>query len=515
MGTLLYAFEHAPTGMAITSFAPGSLGRIDHVNRAFCAMTGYGRRELIGSRLGELLHPEDLGDWASVVEPLLEDEIDSHRAECRCLTADGRELWVALSVSLMRDDLGRPVYLLVQMQDISERRRAEAYREAHLAVTTALAEAAGLEDAFASVLAALGETLDCAVGAFWSVDEEAGCLRCRAVWRADGHGFERFEERSLAATFRPGEGLPGRVWESGEPAIQDALCAPILSGGRVVGALELHSRERTAPEFDLLEFLETIGRQVGQFVERKEAEREADRLKDEFFALVSHELRTPLTSILGYVELALEDAERLHPELAQRLRVVERNGERLLRVVGDLLFVAQVEAGKLALDRGRADLDALAADAVEAARPRAEEQEIELVLESAGAPALAGDAGRLGQMLDNLISNALKFTPPGGRVTVAVGARPAAATVEVRDTGIGIDGEEQGRLFDRFFRGAAADGGAIPGVGLGLTIVKSIVEGHGGTIEVASEPGAGTTFRVELPLGDQEPAGQLHSALGP
>jgi signal transduction histidine kinase len=240
-----------------------------------------------------------------------------------------------------------------------------------------------------------------------------------------------------------------------------------------------------------------------------------DRLKDEFFALVSHELRTPLTSILGYVELVLEDAEGLDPDLVHHLRVVERNGERLLRLVGDLLFVAQVEAGKLALDRGRADLAALAGEAVDAARPRAEEQKIELVLESAEAPALAGDPGRLGQMLDNLISNAVKFTPPGGRVTVAVGSAAGRATVEVRDTGIGIDGEEQALLFERFFRGSAAQAGTIPGVGLGLTIVKSIVDGHGGTIQVASEPGAGTTFRVELPLGDPEPAVQLHSAPGP
>ena len=194
--------------------------------------------------------------------------------------------------------------------------------------------------------------------------------------------------------------------------------------------------------------------------------------------------------------------------------MVERNGQRLLRLVGDLLFVAQVEAGKLALERTRADLEEIARDAIDAVRPRAEEQDIQLVLEAAPVPALAGDPGRLGQMLDNLISNAIKFTPPQGRVTVRLAAEGDRAVLEVSDTGIGIAAEDEDRLFERFFRASGAHAAAIPGVGLGLTIVKSIVEGHGGEIEVASELGHGTTFRIELPLGDPHPLGRLDYAAG-
>jgi signal transduction histidine kinase len=247
---------------------------------------------------------------------------------------------------------------------------------------------------------------------------------------------------------------------------------------------------------------DTEGRRIGRLVVLREItrEREAERMKDGFFALVSHELRTPLTSILGYVELLLED-EELGPDARQFLGVVERNSRRLLRLVGDLLFVAQVEAGRLALDPEPLDLHRLAAEAVEAARPRAEAQAVELACEIAdGLPAVPGDRDRLGQVLDNLIANALKFTPEGGRVTVGLRAAHGMAELTVRDTGAGIPPEEQDRLFDRFFRAESAVAQAVPGVGLGLTIVKAICEAHGGDIAVESTPGRGATFRARVPL---------------
>ena len=146
---------------------------------------------------------------------------------------------------------------------------------------------------------------------------------------------------------------------------------------------------------------------------------ELDRLKDEFLSLVSHELRTPLTSIRGYLDLVLdEEAGELNPEQRRFLKAVERNSGRLLRLVGDLLFVAQADAGRLTLERAKVDVAALAADCVEAARPVADQRSIELHLDAVPVPALVGDRGRLAQVLDNLVSNALKFTPEGGSVEV-------------------------------------------------------------------------------------------------
>ena len=248
------------------------------------------------------------------------------------------------------------------------------------------------------------------------------------------------------------------------------------------------------------------------------AEREAERLKDEFFALVSHELRTPLTSVIGYLELLREAQSEADDgaaaERAHYAAVIERNARRLLRLVGDLLFVAQIEAGRLSLDVGTADLAAIARESLEAARPRAAQAGVDLEDRIDEVGSVPGDADRLGQAVDNLVSNALKFTPAGGRVTVRVAAEGDAAVLDVADTGMGIAAEDQERLFERFFRAGAATAAAIQGVGLGLTIVRAIVEGHGGTVEVRSRAGEGATFRVRLPLRRPAP-GVLRPAARP
>jgi signal transduction histidine kinase len=234
---------------------------------------------------------------------------------------------------------------------------------------------------------------------------------------------------------------------------------------------------------------------------RNEQLRQLDRVKDDFVASVSHELRTPLTSIRGYLELVLDgEAGDLTEEQHQFLAIVDRNADRLLRVVGDLLFVAQVDAGKIAIERAPTDVDELVREAVEAARPTATEQGVELELEVDGLGPLHADRARLAQVVDNLISNAVKFTPFGGRVEVRSAREGDLAVLEVADTGIGISPEDQDRLFQRFFRTDEATKRAIQGTGLGLSIAQAIVEAHYGTISVTSVPGAGTTFRVELPL---------------
>jgi signal transduction histidine kinase len=242
--------------------------------------------------------------------------------------------------------------------------------------------------------------------------------------------------------------------------------------------------------------------------------RELDRLKDEFLSLVSHELRTPLTSIRGYLDLVLdEEAGELNDEQQRFLRAVERNSGRLLRLVGDLLFVAQADAGRLTLERAKVDLSALAADCVEGSRPVADQKSIALELETRPVPTLVGDRGRLAQVLDNLVSNSLKFTPEGGRVAVRTAASNGRVVLEVEDTGIGIPAAEQPRLFERFFRAASATEQAIPGTGLGLAIVKAIVEAHGGDITVESMPHDGTTVRIELPLAaSRETADEVEAA---
>jgi signal transduction histidine kinase len=235
---------------------------------------------------------------------------------------------------------------------------------------------------------------------------------------------------------------------------------------------------------------------------RNERLSELDRMKDDFVASVSHELRTPLTSIRGYLELLREgEAGELTGAQHEFVAIVERNADRLLRLVGDLLFVAQVEAGKITLDPGLTDIEELVRQAVDTARPAATEKGIavDLDLGVVGVSEMYADRARLGQVLDNLISNALKFTPAGGHVTVRTSHDADAIVIEVSDDGMGMSPADVKQLFERFFRTASATKQAIQGTGLGLAIVKAIVEAHHGVITVQSIAGAGTVFRVELP----------------
>jgi signal transduction histidine kinase len=236
--------------------------------------------------------------------------------------------------------------------------------------------------------------------------------------------------------------------------------------------------------------------------------REVARLKDEFVGLISHELRTPLSSILGYLELMRDDDEHpLSEEQEQYLGVAERNAHRLLRLVGDLLFTAQVESGKFPLDLKDVELEHIVTAAVESARPAATAAGITITEEvTDSTPVTYGDPVRLGQVCDNLISNAIKFTPKGGTVTVSLSRGEKDAVVTVRDTGMGIPESELDQLFARFFRATTATRNAVPGVGLGLTITKAIVTAHHGEMGVTSEEGVGTEFTVTLPLVAQAAA---------
>jgi signal transduction histidine kinase len=223
-----------------------------------------------------------------------------------------------------------------------------------------------------------------------------------------------------------------------------------------------------------------------------------DALKDEFVALVSHELRTPLTSIQGYTEILLEDT--LVEEQRGFLNVIGRNSNRLMCLVDDLLLIAEIEGGKLALELSELRIDELVGDAAATARPLAAEKGIDLQIDVRTDLQILGDGSRLGQVLDNLVSNAIKFTPTGGTVRLRSSNEAGKAVVEVTDSGIGIPLAEQAQMFGRFFRSSSARAAEIPGTGLGLAITRGIVESHGGAIGFESEEGVGTTFRVSLPL---------------
>jgi signal transduction histidine kinase len=229
------------------------------------------------------------------------------------------------------------------------------------------------------------------------------------------------------------------------------------------------------------------------------ADRELDRMRDAFVATVSHELRTPLTSISGFLEMLLEEEHALGDAGRRYLEVIRRSTERLHALVEDLLLVAQIEARRIELVQAPLDLSQLALRTAEAARPHAAAKGVSVDVSVETPPKVLADGGRLAQVLDNLVSNAVKFTDEGGKVTIRVEEKEGAARVTVRDTGIGIPADEQGQIFSRFFRASTATERAIPGTGLGLAISRALVEQHGGTISLRSREGEGTEVSVCLP----------------
>ncbi len=233
-------------------------------------------------------------------------------------------------------------------------------------------------------------------------------------------------------------------------------------------------------------------------------------VKEEFVAAVSHELQTPLTSIHGFTTLILERGDLPEP-VRHQLAIVRRNVARLDRLVADLLQTAQVERGLVHLERERTDVAALVRHSVEAARPAVEKADLTLTVRVPERLMVVVDPQRFSQVVDNLLSNAVKYTPGGGRVEVDLSIAHDRVELVVRDTGIGIGMRDHNHVFSRFFRSRDAVQQSIQGIGLGLSITKAIVESHGGHIEVESEVGCGSTFRVRLPLdvptgeADREP----------
>ena len=228
---------------------------------------------------------------------------------------------------------------------------------------------------------------------------------------------------------------------------------------------------------------------------------ELDQIKDELVAFVSHELRTPLQTIRGYLELLLDDDGDSHPGTEQReyLEIIERNSHRLMRLASDLLVVAQADAGRLDLIIAEVDLHTVARECLANSKPHADAANITLIADLEDRVVVPGDRMRLGELLDNLVSNAIKFTPADGQVTIRAGVRNGFAKIEVHDTGRGIPLGQQRQLFDRFFRVPDHAAKPVPGVGLGLSIARMIAEAHGGRIGVESTEGSAACFWVELP----------------
>ncbi|WP_229070035.1 ATP-binding protein [Actinoplanes sp. DH11] len=351
------------------------------------------------------------------------------------------------------------------------------------------------------VLEIVGSSMGWAVTEFWTLDAVTGALHREACWSATAG-----DRCCAAADLVPaGQGVPGRAWQAAEPLwVTDpdtgtALAIPVPTGPDPLGVLVCYSDTEDVAYDQRAAIITGIGARLGEFLERRRAERlaaELDRARDEYVALAGHELRTPLTAVQAYADLMLCDPG-LDADQREAVEVMRRNTANLRGLVMRLLDVAGMRAGHIDLDRTTVDLAALARDAATGRRG--------VEVTAFGAVLVDGDPRRLRQVLDELLNNALTWSAAGYAVGVDVRAEERAAVLSVSNIGAGIPAHERADVFDMLFRGEAVRHSGVPGHGLGLTVARTVVELHGGTLTVSESGGARTTFTVRLPAGPSAP----------
>jgi PAS domain S-box-containing protein len=505
-------------------FAFDTGGRVVAWNPAAETTFGYTEAQACGRSVEELIVPPQARDagraeLAALARGLAGQTLD-RRLQWVAWHADGHEIPIEMTLTATDEPTGRVFHVFAH--DITTHQRASRFAAAEAAVAHGLAQADSSSTAAARVVEALGVKMGWPVTELWLVDEDRQVLTCAAR-----HAQPTRRLRDFAVdTLEPGAALPGRVCADGTAhwisdlgtdtasprsraaariGLRVAVGVPLCTGQHVLGALCVYGDRVEDPEDTLLGLLSGLAAQIGQYVERRRAEElaiELARTKDEFLAMVTHELRNPLAAITGTATLIEEELDDLtRDEQRHYLRIITRNAERLSVMAEDLLDLARLESGHLAIDPTDTDLSDIIRQALRAAEPPADKN-LTITAQLPERLNLYADPNRLRQVADNLVSNAVKYTPAGGAITITatIDDTGQKITWTVADTGIGIPVAERPRLFRRFYRASTALDRRIPGTGLGLVITRAIVERHHGTIALADHSGPGTTFIIEVPV---------------
>jgi PAS domain S-box-containing protein len=507
----------------ITSWNPGA-------ERIF----GYTEAEAIGQSI-RMLIPEALqGEEDVVLAKVRAGEMIDHYETTR-RRKDGRLISISLTVSPLRDEAGNIIGASKIARDITEQVRLRRLADQHAANTEKLGEVAQLvastldrEAIVQKVTDAARELTGAEFGAFLAnvrdVSSPSGAFMLYALSGAPKEAFANFPHpratTMLGLTFR-GEGVvrvddvtqdvryaqnsPFFGTPPGHPPVRSYLAVPVKrASGDVLGGLFFgHSQRAVFTEeherlaVNIASWAAVALENAGLYVEAQQA----NRMKDEFLAVLSHELRTPLNAILGYARL-LRGGILTGDKAAQGFETLERNAASLAQIIEDVLDVSRIVSGKLRLDVQPVELPLIIENAVATVRPAADAKgvRIQTTLDPRVGP-VSGDPNRLQQIAWNLLSNAVKFTPRGGRVQVRLERVNSHVELVVSDTGLGIAPDFLPHVFERFRQADPIATRKAGGLGLGLALVRHIVEMHGGTVDASSAgEGQGATFRVRFPL---------------
>ena len=548
-------FQQATVGIAVADLD----GRFVDMNARFAEVLGYPPDELRRKTFMELTHADDRAATRQASADLVAGLIPEYTLEKRYVRTDGSTLWSRTSVTLLRDADGRPRQYIGVVEDISARMDAEAAlrdesRMLELLNETGKALASQLE--LQSLLQAItdaGTALSGArFGAFFynTTNDSDDALLLYTLSGAPREAFERFGVPRATALFAPtfrgeapirsddvtkeatyGTMGPHHGMPKGHLPVRSYLAVPVRSRtGEVLGGLFFGHPEpgvfterserlmigvaaQAGIAIDnarLYEAAQKAAEERELLLERERAARSAaermSSMKDEFLATLSHELRTPLNAILGWAQV-LRSAPRERADIMKGLETIERNARVQTQLIEDLLDMSRITSGKLRLDVEPLSPIGFVEAALETVRPAADAKGVQLQARlDPEAGSITGDPDRLQQVVWNLLSNAIKFTPRGGVVRVWLARVGGHVELKVEDSGIGIKPEFMPHLFERFRQADAATTRAFGGLGLGLSIVKSLVELHGGVVAAGSAgEGQGTTVTVTLPLRPSAP----------
>jgi hypothetical protein len=510
-------------------------GRLTFMNPAAEAMLGWKEAELKGRVLHNAVHyrkPD--GTPFPVSECPLREVLDSKvtltNREDVWTRKDGTMIPIFCSCAPIIVD-GNVTGAVLAAHDITERKRAEERRARRARQTTlradvgmALAKSESLQSILHESAEALVSHFGAAFARIWTLNPDTNLLELQAsagiYTHLDGEHARvplgQFKIGLIAEERRPhltndvshDAHISDKEWARRTGMVAFAGY-PLLVEDKLIGVMAMFSREQLTEE--TFESLALVAETIAQGIERKRLEErlrqraeqlaEANRLKDEFLATLSHELRTPLTSILGWAKLLR--TEKFDPQLSHRaLEIIERSAVAQSQLINDLLDVSRIITGKLRLVAQPVELANVVAAAADSLRPTADARgvRLEMLLEET-AGQVSGDADRLQQVIWNLLSNAIKFTPKGGRVSIELRRFDSQVEIVVADTGQGISAEFLPYIFDRFRQADGSITREHGGLGLGLAIVRHLVELHGGTIQARSDGASlGSTFTVRLPL---------------
>ncbi|MEH2247697.1 ATP-binding protein [Nostoc sp.] len=516
-------------------------GRFTYINQPLLDLLQKTSAEALGKNFFDLDYPTDL---ATTLQRQIQQVIETRQPlkdETPYTSAFGTQAYEYIFVPLLGPN-GMVEAVAGVTRDITERKQAEATVQASNKRLQLLSETANdlllTEDPkvfLASLFQKISTSLQLEVYFYYLFQEDQQRLELKTYGGIS-------EDIALSAKFLElGEGVCGYAVQHRQAAIvENALsttdplavrvqsigirtyaCHPLIVGDacggqsqRVLGSLGLGTRQRDRFTRDELDLMQTVANQVAAALERSrlvaelqaraEALDQTNRIKDEFLAVLSHELRTPLNPILGWSKLL--QGGKLNAEKTNiAIATIERNAQLQVQLIDDLLDISRILSGKMSLSTSPIDLNAVISAALETVRLAAEAKLIQIqmiILPVLGV--VVGDAGRLQQVVWNLLSNAVKFTPQGGQVTIALSQAENHAQIQISDTGKGIRADFLPYVFEHFRQEDGATTRKFGGLGLGLAIVRQIVEMHGGTLTVDSPGvGLGATFTVQIPLAPQ------------